>query len=96
MLEAVGPHCRGPISRCRPKAGVVVPEPAAGTLSVLEVNRLDAKQQAQMLRWIHQPHTHAQVVSTSSGSLFRLVEAGDFLPELYYRLNVVLLEVTPS
>ncbi len=74
----------------------LLPEPAAGTLIVLEVDRLDSNQQAQMLRWIHQPQTHAQVVCTASESLFRLVEAGDFLAELYYRLNVVLLDVTHS
>jgi len=28
--------------------------------------------------------------------VFDLVQAGDFLPELYYRLNVVLLDVTSS
>ncbi len=96
MLDALGPHFRGPIWRYTPKAGVVLPEPAAGTLIVLEVDRLDAKQQEQMLRWIHQPRRHAQVVCTSSDSLFRLVEAGDFLAELYYRLNVVLLDITRS
>ncbi len=96
MLDALGPHFRGPICRFRPKAGVVLPERSAGTLIVLEVNHLDSKQQAQMLRWIHQPQRHAQVVCTASESLFRLVEAGDFLPELYYRLNVVLLDLTPS
>ena len=66
MLDALGPHFRGPIWRFKPKAGAVVPEPAVGTLIVSEVHRLDAKQQAQMLRWIHQPRRHAQVVCTSS------------------------------
>ena len=96
MLDALGPHFRGPIWRYTPKPGVALPEPAGGTLIVLEVNRLDSKQQEQMLRWIHQPRRHAQVVCTSSGSLFGLVEAGDFVAELYYRLNIVLLDVTPS
>ena len=94
MLDALGPHFRGPIRRFRPKAGAVLPEPAAGTLIVFEVDRLDSNQQAQMLRWIHHPQTHAQVVCTASESLFGLVEAGAFLPELYYRLNVVLFDVT--
>jgi len=94
MLEALEPHFRGPICRCRVKAGVALPEPTAGTLVVFGVDGLDARQQEHMLRWIHRsPPTRVQVVCTSSESLFRLVQAGAFLAELYYRLNVVLLDV---
>lgn len=96
MLDALGPHLREPLCRLRPKPGVVLPEPTAGTLIVLEVDGLDSNQQAQLLRWLKQPQTHVQVVCTSCESLFRRVQAGHFLAELYYRLNVVLLDVTPA
>jgi len=37
-----------------------------------------------------------QVVSTSSEPLFPLVETGAFLANLYYRLNVVRMNVMSS
>lgn len=96
MLDALEPHFREPIGRFRPMAGVILPEQTRGTLIVLDADGLDSSQQAQMLRWMNQRQTRVQVVCTSRESLFRLVEAGDFLTELYYRLNVVLLDLTPA
>ena len=94
MLDALEPHFREPICRCTAKAGAALPEPTAGTLIVFGVDGLDARQQEHMLRWIHRsPPTRVQVVCTSSQSLYRLVQADDFLAELYYRLNIVLLDV---
>lgn len=96
MLNALESHLRRPICSLTPKPGVVLPEPTGGTLIVLEVDRLDSDQQAQLLRWLNQRQTPAQVVCTSCESLFRRVQAGHFLTDLYYRLNSVLLDVTPA
>lgn len=96
MLNALEQHFRGPICRVKPKAGVVLPQPTEGTLIVSGVDGLDSDQQTQLLRWMPQRQSRVQVVCTSRESLFRLVDAGDFLSELYYRLNVVLLDVTPA
>ena len=37
-----------------------------------------------------------QIISTVSEPLFTLVEAGTFLADLYYRLNIVRMDLTPS
>jgi hypothetical protein len=94
MLDGLAPYFREPISRFKAKAGALLPEPTKGTLIVLGVHRLDSNQQAQMLRWMDQSQSRVQVVSTSTESLFSLVQSGDFSAELYYRLNVMLLDVT--
>ena len=98
MLVAMMPHLREPLHRYSPKADLSVPQPPEGTLVLLEVARLDGKQQTQLLRWLDQfdRRPHVQVVSTTSKPLFSLVEAGAFLVDLYYKLNVVRIDLIGS
>lgn len=98
MLVALKPHLRAPLRQCKPKAGMPVPQPREGTLVLLDVARLDGKQQAQLLQWLDRfdERRRVQVVSTASEPLFSLVEAGTFLDNLYYKLNVVRMDLTPS
>src|SRR5689334_2104455 len=87
-----------PVRIFNPEAGTLAPEPLQGTLLVKEVAGLDREQQKQLLRWLDQfeHRAHVQVVSTTSTRLYDLVESGDFLPDLYYRLNVVRLDVATA
>jgi hypothetical protein len=98
MLSALKPHLRRPILQYEPNAGVPVPQPTEGTLVLVEVARLGATQQEQMLRWLNRFNDRArvQVVSTTSEPLFSLVEAGAFLAKLYYRLNIVRIDLATS
>jgi len=98
MLVALESYLREPLRRYTPQTGVPVPQPLEGTLILLEVARLDVIQQAQLLRWLDQfdEHRQLQVVSTTSEPLFPLVGTGAFLADLYYRLNVVRMDLTPS
>lgn len=92
ILEKLRPHLRTPIEEYRPKVGVPVPQPAEGTLILSGVERLDARQQAQLVKWLGQGRNRVQIASISSEPLFRLVEGGTFDAALYYRLNVVRIE----
>lgn len=96
MLHALEPHLRQPLLKCEPKTGVVLPQPDQGTLILSELAWLDSTQQAHMVRWLNQVYARVQVICTSSQPIFSLVQAGAFLDELYYRLNVVRLDLTPS
>jgi len=98
MLVALESHLREPLRQYTPKTDVPVPQPLEGTLVLLEVARLDVEQQAQLLRWLDQfdERWQVQVVATTSEPLFPLVETGAFLASLYYRLNVVRMNVTSS
>jgi hypothetical protein len=95
MLVALKPHLRAPLLQCKPETGVPVPQPREGTLVLLEVDRLDLKQQAQLVKWLDRfdERWRVQVVSTTSEPLFSLVETGAFLASLYYRLNVVRMDL---
>lgn len=95
ILVAMGPHLRKPVQQYRPRIGASVPQPLEGTLILLEVDSLDLKQQTALLRWLDQG-LRVQVVSMTCKPLFALVETGVFLPDLYYRLNVVRIELNAA
>ena len=94
-LAALKPHLREPLCEFRPSDGASVPQPREGTLILLEVARLDVAQQTTLLRWIEE-RVPMRIVSTSSQPLFSFVGSGAFPSELYYRLNVVLIELPRS
>ena len=98
MLVAMRPHLDEPLRQFVPEAGVPVPQPHEGTLVLLEVERLDPEQQAQLARWLERfdERPRVQVVSAGSVPLYSLVETGAFLADLYYRLNVVRMDLLPS
>lgn len=97
-LAALMSQLDEPIRLFSPETGTVVPEPSEGTLVLIEIAGLDGAQQRQLLRWLDEfeQRGHVQVVSTTSTRLFGLVESGDFLPDLYYRLNVLRLDVASA
>jgi hypothetical protein len=94
MLQAVERYLQHPIVRCQAQPGVALPEPAAGTLIVSEVTRLDPAQQTQLLEWMNRVRRDVQVVCTSSQPIFRKVLSGAFLSELYYRINALRLDLS--
>jgi hypothetical protein len=94
MLVALKPHLRAPLHEYTP-AGGPVPQPGEGTLVLLEVARLNEAQQRRLLEWLDQinERLQVQVVSTTAEPLFPLVQTGAFLADLYYKLNVVLIDL---
>ena len=63
------------------------------TLLVRSVSAFDQDQQHSLLDWLEAPGDRMQVISTTTEPLYPLVSRGVFLANLYYRLNVVLLDV---
>jgi hypothetical protein len=70
-----------------------LPDEHRGTLIVQEVHRLDDIQQRQLMMWLDDAVGSVQVIATTSAPLFFLVERGAFLDVLYYRLNILRVEV---
>jgi len=66
------------------------------TLLVRSVSALDRDQQRALLAWLDAPGDRIQVISTTTDPLYPLVDRGAFLANLYYRLNVLLLDVAPT
>jgi transcriptional regulator of acetoin/glycerol metabolism len=97
MLVSLVPRLAEPIQQYKPTAGVPVPQLLEGTLVLLEVAQLNMPQQAEVLQYLDQlDERRVQVVSTTAEPLYSLTETGAFLARLYYRLNIVRIDLTPS
>ncbi len=91
MLTAVVPSLPRPVTTWGGSASL--PTLREGTLIVPLVNRFDDDQQRQLLHWIEDTGGTVRVIATTPGSLFRLVQRGMFLDALYYRLNIIRVEL---
>jgi hypothetical protein len=63
------------------------------TLVVRSISALDHDQQHSLFEWLDAPGDRVQVISTTSEPLYPMVGSGVFLESLYYRLNVMRLDV---
>ena len=95
MLGSMRPYLRAPIGLFTPIADMDDALPAEGTLILPEIGDLTADQQQRLLAWIDHLDLREplQIVSTTSRSMVPLLESGAFRAELYYRLNVVRIDV---
>jgi transcriptional regulator of aromatic amino acid metabolism len=59
------------------------------------VTALSIPQQITLNDWIDEGLGQAQVLSITTTPLWQLVQNGDFLEGLFYRLNVVCLDAAP-
>jgi hypothetical protein len=92
IVAALIPHTLPPLTTW--DGATPLPTGHTGTVIARQVNRLDDDQQRQLLRWIQNADGTGRVIATSSGSLFGLVERGMFLDTLYYRLNILRVDVS--
>jgi Sigma-54 interaction domain len=88
------PRLRHPLVVWDTAIGGECPSIAQGTLVILNLERLDRAEQRQLLDFTDASRRLVQIVSVATTDLFGLVERGEFLDALYYRLNTVRLHVT--
>jgi hypothetical protein len=91
-FQQMRPYLRVPVATWVPRE---TPRPPAGafrSLLVRGADNMDASQQEDLARLINQSSGDVQIVSITSAPLYPLVTSGAFLQNLYYRLNVVLME----
>jgi hypothetical protein len=94
-LTRLMPNLREPIRTWTPPDPLELPSPAqSGTLILREVGALPPAEQRRLLEWLELCGGRTQVVSTTTSPLLALVEASAFHDTLYYRLNVVCVDVT--
>jgi hypothetical protein len=67
--------------------------PPAGTIVVRDVDTLTRHEQDALYHWMA-GNSRTRVVSTASKFLQPMLQAGAFSEGLYYRLNVVTLDLT--
>lgn len=84
--------CALPFRYCSIPGKLELPVTRKGTLLLKDVAALTLAQQVALYDWLTLGTGDMQVVSLSSARLSRLVEDGEFLEGLYYRLNVIRLD----
>ena len=72
------------------------PTESANTLILHDVAALLPGEQQMLSDWLSSENRRTQVVTTSPEALLPLVTSGAFLATLYYRLNVIYVDVTAS
>jgi sigma-54-interacting transcriptional regulator len=83
-----------PVTQWAPAMPFELPDPSRrGTLVLHHVGALPPEHQPQLADWIARSRGTCQVISTSRVSLLPNVESGTLLDVLYYRLNVVCLDL---
>jgi hypothetical protein len=90
VVAALRPLLLCPVSAW---SGGGLPDEHRGTLIAQEIHGLDDTQQRQLMIWLDDAVGTVQVIATTSEPLFPLVERGAFLEVLYYRLNILRVEV---
>lgn len=80
-----------PLWYCPLPGELMLPTTKGGTLLLNDVARLRRDQQVQLFEWSERDG--AQIISLTELPLYSVVTSGDFLEPLYYRLNIVRLDV---
>ena len=86
----------GPLQHWRAGCGVPLPPRLPGAMFLTAVDACSDAEQKALLLWLQETDCRVQVVSTTTRKLYDAVLRGDFRADLYYRLNIVLLELAPS
>jgi hypothetical protein len=92
-IEALGPALGSPIHRWRADMPLPVPTERQETLLLRNLIALTAERQAKLLRWLEVTDGRVQVISTTSVPVYPLTRRRLFLASLYYRLNVMCIDV---
>ena len=95
VLRLLRPHIREPIVWHRPPATLELPSGETRTFILRDAAALNRAEQRRLLAWMRDMGSQTQVVTTAWCPLFALVATGRFDAALYYRLNVLLLRLTP-
>jgi DNA-binding NtrC family response regulator len=82
-----------PVFNLRAGGALTLPETSA-TLLIHEVSALDTADQHRLQQWLERSAAGSSVIAVASEPLFPLVQRGAFLPDLFYRLNLIVIDVT--
>jgi len=97
VVEALQSQLSGPIQVWRPGARLVLPPvEQAGTLILQELGAMRHDDQRHLHDWLQVSSGHTRVISTARQPVHPLLEAGTFSDTLYYRLNVLCFQVSPT
>lgn len=94
FVELLMAELARPVVAWRPGERLMLPQAAqTGTLLLHNVGALPLLDQRYLVEWLERAAGQTQVVSTTPVALMPLVQAGQFLARLYYRLNTVCVDL---
>jgi hypothetical protein len=94
FLDSLLPHLRQPVHRWTPGQCLRLPPPGVlGTLIIEDAGALPPDDQRRLFDWLTVTPGNTQIVSTTAVGLLPLVETGAFSASLYYRLNIICIDV---
>jgi len=94
ILELLSRDYREPVAVWTPDQQLVLPATdRVKTLILRDVGSLSHVDQGRLYNWLDEAAGRTQVVSTTPERLLPRVQAGAFMNALYYRLNVLYVEV---
>ena len=99
-------HVKGAFTGATGKAAGKIKEADGGTLILDEIGELPLLMQSKLLRFVQEKHyspvgstehldVDVKIIAMTNRNLAEEVERGNFRKDLYYRLNVVTLEIPP-
>jgi hypothetical protein len=94
VLHLLKPHFGEPITMKKSGAPLEPHTFNGGTFIVHDIAAFTRPEQDRILRWLDETPTRTRVVCTTMEPLFPLVAQGLFDETLYYRLNVILMQLT--
>jgi sigma-54-interacting transcriptional regulator len=95
VMTRLEPELREPIRIWTAPDPLELPVAAqTGTFILRGVDALLPADQRRLLEWLHASWGHTQVISTTSARLLTRATTGGFLDALYYRLNIVCVDLT--
>ncbi len=95
-VSAITPFCPPPV--------VTLEDPVVNTLATIKdgsvvlehVARYSLEEQRAILSWLDGDGSGVRLIATTSERLFDLVQGGQFIDTLYYRLNVIFIDLTSN
>jgi transcriptional regulator of aromatic amino acid metabolism len=93
VIQRLLEFCAQPFHFCDLSDGLRLPSTKHGTFFLTDVAVMSRQQQLALFDWTTE-NSRVQVISVTSLPVHQLVESGDFLEGLFYRLNIVCLEAT--
>jgi hypothetical protein len=94
-VRALCADFQSPIHNVRAGCRFTFPQ-KPGTLLIQDVSTLGAADQVRLLEWLNLGPRGVSVIAVTSEPLFPLVQCGRFRSDLFYRLNLIVIDVTDA
>jgi len=85
--------CAPPYQFCSLPGDLLLPETRQGTLLLWDVALLTPEQQIALYFWLGSSRGDLQIVSVTAQPVDLMMERGEFFDRLYYRLNIIRLDM---